>query len=189
MYSIQTTSGFVIDSKPYGEAGKALSIFTRDLGLVRAMAQGIRLEKSKLRYHAADYSFGEFSFVRGRDWWRLTSAHGYGQGKSQELIAKIALLLKRLLHGEEPHPELFDEIKRGTDFLTNNPDMSDEQLKTFESVMVLRILHSLGYVGKDEKLSDCLESSEITLELLKNCEGKRNYINQVINKGLKESHL
>ena len=76
MHAIHTTPGFIIGSRPYGEAGKMLSIFTRDFGLVTATAQGIRLERSKLRYHAQDLSFGSFSLVRGREFWRLTSAAG-----------------------------------------------------------------------------------------------------------------
>ena len=74
MHPIHTTPGFIIGSRPSGEAGKMISIFTRDLGLVFASAQGIRFEKSKLRPFTQDYSFGQFSFVRGKEYWRLTSA-------------------------------------------------------------------------------------------------------------------
>ena len=55
-----------------------ISIFTRDLGLVFASAQGIRFEKSKLRPFTRDYSFGQFSFVKGKEYWRLTGASGFG---------------------------------------------------------------------------------------------------------------
>ena len=74
MHPIHTTPGLIIHSRPYGEAGKLLSIFTRDFGLVLANAQGIRLEKSKLRPFIQDYSFGIFSLVKGKELWRLTSA-------------------------------------------------------------------------------------------------------------------
>src|ERR1700733_8051707 len=73
-HRIYTTSGFVVESRPYGEAGKILSIFTRDLGMVNAAAQGIRLVRSKLRYHAQDFSLAKFSLVRGRDLWRVVGA-------------------------------------------------------------------------------------------------------------------
>ena len=50
MHPIHTTPGFIIASRPYGETGKILSIFTRDIGLVGAVAQGIPFEKTKIRY-------------------------------------------------------------------------------------------------------------------------------------------
>ena len=162
MYVIHTTPGFIIESRPRGEAGKLLSIFTRDLGLVLASAQGIRFEKSKLRYHSQEYSFGEFSFVRGKEFWRLTSANA-GQIKSdqklvtfsdeaiashspaaaREIVGRIALLLRRLLHGEEAHPELFNEVQSAADFLSAHNSLSAEQLQTFESLIVFRILKLL----------------------------------------------
>ena len=198
MYSIRTTPGFIIDSRPYGEAGKMLSMFTRDLGLVVATAQGIRLEKSKLRYNAQEYSFGEFSLVRGKEFWRLTSA---ANGKivapegrvASELIARIAMLLRRLLHGEEAHPELFDAVMTSVEFVCDPASppssLSGEQSKTLESLIVLRILHALGYIGNNDGMSDLVDNSRITLEILGDAAPKRAAMNQHINKALHESHL
>jgi chromosome segregation protein len=87
MHPIHTTPGFIIDSRPYGEAGKLLSIFTRDFGLVTTSASGIRFEKSKLRYHSQDYSFGSFSLVRGKELWRLTSAAPAGENSVTDRAA------------------------------------------------------------------------------------------------------
>jgi len=196
MYSIITTLGFVIDSRPYGESGKLLYIFTRDHGLVVATAQGIRLEKSKLRYFIQDYSFGLFSFVKGKEYWRLTNAQeseagsrelGDGSqevgGGSLELRAKIALLLKKMLQGEEPHPELFDVI--------SVLDLYESRLRLHlvESLIVLRIFHKLGYIGNITELNSLLVSNQISEEILSNVEKNRVFINQNINKAIKESHM
>ena len=112
MYSVHTTPGFIINAQPYGEAGKVLQIFTRDLGLVTAIAQGIRLEKSKLRYHTIDLSRGSFSLVRGRDLWRLVGAEADQRitlnREAQALLARLAQLLRRLLQGEDAEPALYD---------------------------------------------------------------------------------
>lgn len=193
MYAIHTTPGFVIDSRPHGEAGKLLSIFTRDYGLVFASAQGIRLEKSKLRYYTQDYSLGIFSLVRGKEFWRLTSAQHNGEvsvpAQISPLQARLALLLKRLLHGEEPHAELFEIVESCTNFLNKNESISEEQLKTLESVTVLRMLHALGYIGKDPELSEVVSSHTFDLNMLDIYAGKRASINQHINKALRESHL
>lgn len=197
MYAIQTTKGLIIDSRPYGEAGKLLSIFTRDFGLVLATAQGIRLERSKLRYHAQEHSFGEYSLVRGKEFWRLTSASmtnggGYGRlqsGKAKELMVRISVLLRRLLHGQESHPELYDIVESCHAFLEDSGDLSVEIALTLESVTVLRMLSALGYVGDEASLKDVLGSSRLTRDDIEAWSGKRLNMNKHINKALKESHL
>ncbi len=210
MYAIHTTPGFVIESRPSGEAGKLLSIFTRDLGLVWAIAQGIRLEKSKLRYHSQEHSFGEFSFVRGKEFWRLTSAAELNDGdqgercvdtvhksdqkvvtliRGQELVGRIALLVRRLLQGEEAHPELFTEIESAAQFARAHDSLSVEQFQTLESLIVFRILKLLGYIGTDKEIDATFAGAPITIELLDAARAQRKMLNMHINKALKESHL
>ncbi len=219
MYLVTTTPGFIIESRPRGESGKVFSIFTRDLGLIMVSAQGIRLEKSKLRFHSQEYSFGEFSFVRGKEYWRLTNANQSqdessnpretnrngrnaikvaGKQKNEkaknsselkEIIGRIVLLLRRLLHGEEAHPELFDHIEKSFNFLKLANNLSGEQLKTTESVIVFRILHLLGYVGADKKLNPKITADNLSVQLLDEVGSQRMNINAHINKALKESHL
>lgn len=195
MHTIHTTPGFIIDSRPYGEADKLITIFTRDFGLVTATAQGIRLEKSKLRYFCQDYSFGTFSLVRGKEFWRLTSAADLnvsGEGSVEGvrvLMGRIALLLRRLLHGEEANPDLFDVLEKTRAFLAANPALTEDQAKTLESIAVLSILNSLGYVGSDSALAPFLDHEPFTVERIGEAAAKRAAINSHINRALKESHL
>lgn len=212
MYAIHTTPGFIIESRPRGEAGKLLSIFTRDLGLVLASAQGIRLEKSKLRYHTQEFSLGEFSFVRGKEFWRLTGAGGVQEvgsrnqefgirnkelWRAQEIIPRIALLLKRLLRGEEAHLELFEHISGAICFLQNEDGvtgsaqarLTDEQLRTLESLIVFRIVHMLGYVGADKGLDVQIIEEPLSIELISKAMAHRTAMNMHINKALRESQL
>lgn len=192
MYKIYTTPGFVIHSRAYGEAGKILSIFTKDLGLVLATAQGIRLEKSKLRYYTQDYAFGKFSLIKGKEYWRLTSADSvaeYGSNENvSELMVRIAALLRRLLHGEEPNERLFGVIEDCKIALCTQ-EFSAEQLKTLESVIVLRILNELGYIGNDSEIDDGIRFSPITVDLLDSLSSKRTLLNRHINRAFRESHL
>ncbi len=197
MHSIYTTRGFVIDSRPYGEAGKILSLFTRDFGLVSAVAQGIRLERSKLRYFAQDHSLGVFSLVRGKDLWRLTGTQaGTDAGTSDkrgpmasEIVARVGSLLKRLLQGEDPHPELFVCVESLLRFLERNQGLNGDERKALESLTVFRILRNLGYVGDDDSLSAVVDPKDITREMLRDASAKRIVMNRHINKALKESHL
>ena len=207
MYAIHTTPGFILDSRPYGEADKLLSIFTRDFGLVTATAQGIRFEKSKLRYFCQDYSFGTFSLVRGKEFWRLTSAASdiadstesanlsnvsshlskHSTPSRNSLFARMALLLRRLLHGEEANPDLFEALFAAQRFLMS-ADLTEEQGKALESITVLRTMHHLGYVGADAALRPFIDEP-LSSELLQAAGAQRVAINAHINKALKESHL
>ncbi len=220
MHSIVTTPGFIIDSRAHAEADKVYYIFTRDLGLVRAVAQGIRLEKSKLRYHMENYSFGTFSLVRGKEIWRLTSAQELTSSQEltsaqkvennyadkfagkRDLFARLALLLRRVLHGEEPNRDLFEHLIACAEFLnrtnsTYQNQITESGLQSLESITVLRILHSLGYVGNDLEVREFLPAStavsvtpsEITPALLDKATPQRIIINKHINKAIQESHL
>lgn len=193
MHSIVTTEGFIIDSRPYGDAGKLLYIFTRDFGLIVATAQGIRLEKSKLRYFIQDYSFGIYSFVKGKEYWRLTNAGEINQivdrgnsGLPLILKAKIAVLLKKMLQGEEAHPELFDVIFTAETSLQKH---LFGNLASIEQLIVLRIMYHLGYIGKIGELGHILETNDITGDILMIVEENSVFINKEINKAIKESHL
>lgn len=190
MYTIVTTPGFVIESKPKGEADKMFLIFTRDLGLIMAVAQGIRLEKSKLRYRAREYVLSTFSFVRGKEFWRLIDI-GSETIKLEkiDMVVKIALLIKRFFHFDEPHPKIFDCVKSAVDFISQNEKMSDKDSSSLESLTVLRIMHDLGYVGNNAKFADYINSLDVNRSILDSVQDNLIFINQNINKGIKESHL
>jgi len=185
MYTITTTPGFIISARPYNEAGKMFSIFTRDLGLVLVAAQGIRLEKSKLRYHTQEYSFGTFSVVRGKEFWRLTNADS-DEHRIDMVLVRMAMLLKRLLQGEEPHPELFDCLEAAARM---SNAISSEHIPELESLTALRILHLLGYIGDIEPIRPFVQSLDITEELLLQLVPLRLKVNGIINNALQASHL
>lgn len=204
MYAVHTTQGFVIGSRPSGEAGKLLSIFTKDFGLILASAQGIRFEKSKLRPFVQDYSRGVFSFVRGKEFWRLTNAQELEKSKeaekqsvknegaivsndARELVVRVSSLLNRLLQGEEAHPELFVTLDSLFHFL----DLHDEYeyINTLESLIVIRILHRLGYIGNIPEFALRIESDNVDVPLLHSLRDSRQTLNQHINRALRESHL
>ena len=67
MHHIYHTEAFVLGSRNVGEANKMLSLYTRELGLVYAHAQGIRLGKSKLRFGLQDFSHATVDLVQGKD--------------------------------------------------------------------------------------------------------------------------
>src|SRR3989344_9060093 len=76
MYRIYRTEGFVLGSSASGEASKIFPLSTKELGLIHALAQGVRETRSKLRYSLQDYMLSSFDLVRGKNGWRVTSAIG-----------------------------------------------------------------------------------------------------------------
>lgn len=161
-YEIYTTKGIVLSQRPVREADRIYSILTRDFGLVRARALGVRKESSKLRGSLEPVSLSSVSLVRGKEHWRTTSAELIRKIPSSLEIARPLVLLEKLVQGEVASPELFDVIESA---ISKNMD-EDSEIR-----LVAEILFHLGYLKKTD------------LEL-----DKKNMI-KAINDGLKASHL
>lgn len=206
MYRIYSTEGMVLQSFDISEASKALSLFTRDFGLLSARAQGIRAEKSKLRYHLQDFSLGSFDLVRGKNGWRVTSARdaeniaafpvdekrGAALGPAAAglgVIIRVGSLLTRLLRGEEKNVKLYADVVSSFRAL-RSAAWGGERLKDFEPLFVMRVLHHLGYWGEDSMLSPFLDSFEIEKpETLASFAPVRKHAIRRINEALKETQL
>jgi DNA repair protein RecO len=185
VHHIYTTSAFVINSSPYGEAGKFIMLFTRDFGMIGAVAQGIRLSKSKLKYHIQDYSFSKVSIVKGKEVWRLTGAGEIDNiSKPNILHIKILKLLKRLLHGEEKNENLFEIIESLYKSDINNLDIS-----LVEYLIVLRVLFVLGYIKKTQDIDRYLDNNHINQDIINDLSKDKQIIIKLINNGLHESQL
>ena len=191
MHAIYNTEGFILKSINFGEANKYFFIFTKDFGLIKASAQGIRHLKSKLRYNLEDFSLGIISVVRGREIWRITSAEkiqSLPETDKLALLSRIFSLLLRLLHGEERNDFLFTSLKEGIIFLAIS-NMSERDLASFECIMALRILSALGYIGKLGDFDQFTTSPYFTPELLIKMSVLKTQAILEINKSLKETHL
>ena len=196
MHTIYTTEGFILKSANFGEANKYFFIFTKEFGLIKGAAQGVRHLKSKLRYGLEDFSFSQVSIVRGREIWRLTSAEKKLNLKETEnilLVNRIFSLLLRLLHGEEKNDYLFDSLREGIDFLVQNETkekkLDNEVLSNFECIMALRTLSALGYIGRLTDFDQFIKTPYFTIELLTTMSNLKTKAILEINKSLKETHL
>jgi len=194
MHHIYHTHGFILSSRNMGEANKMLTIYTREMGLVRAAAQGVRLHKSKLRFTLQDLSYVNVDLVRGKEIWRVTSAKHISSfplarrdTSSLILIMRVTKLLERLCTGESPSENIFDDFVQAL-YLLDSDDISISSREALELHLVLRIMNSLGYIGDSDILSKYLSSSfdySKTESLLK----ERQSIIAHINKALTESQL
>jgi len=193
-HKIHHTEGFIISGSNYGEANRYLSIFTRDFGLVRASAQSVRKVSSKLRFSLQDNFYTRVDLVRGKEIWRVTNAKKfsnfdkiYGDSNILKFLANIFRLTKRLCHGEEQNEEFFDILTETYQFLEAE-NLTEGDIKNFECVTVLRILHSLGYIGEPSNVSAFVESV-ITRPILQEAQMSRRILIEEINRSLRESQL
>lgn len=172
-HHIYQTKAFIIDSIDVGEANKLLTVFTADLGLLYVSAQGVRIMKSKLRQSIQDLSYLKIALVRGKEYWRLTSAEKlislYDKRVAldvRKVIAQSLHFVKRLTAGESKHQELFDMLSKLFTFCfenskqltqyNNQKDNTDRQNKhplntigALKLIIDFRILESLGYGSND----------------------------------------
>jgi DNA repair protein RecO (recombination protein O) len=194
-HHVYNTQGFILESTSRGEANKLYLIFTKELGMVRATAQGVRLIKSKLRYSLQDFSYIKLSIVRGKEIWRITNAQVqenlyilYKEKKDiMNVIAHVFLLIKRLIPGEEKNEELFTVLATAFDFL-KTLEFTYDLSKAFEYILVLKILHNLGYHGTAADLDAFIEA-EWSHKLLEEMNIVKKTALQEINRSLRETQL
>ncbi len=194
MHHIYHTHGLVIGSRDLGEANKILTLYTKEMGLIRAMAQGIRLNKSKLRFSLQLFSHAHIDLVRGKDFWRLTSAKSINtypkirlNKNSLNLVSRIFKLLERFNFAESQNDEIFEDLIFMLNFL-NVDIVSQDQIKAIEMVVVLRILKNLGYIGNSPVISKYVDS-KIEIDKLNNILKDQKIIISNINDALSQSQL
>ncbi|MEI8270219.1 MAG: DNA repair protein RecO [bacterium] len=193
MHHIYHTEGIILGSKNYGEAGKYFAIFTRDLGMINASAQGIRKISSKLRFVLQDFSYVKIDLVRGKDFWRITSASKTNilenvlrNSFNVEIFANIGRLLKRLLAGEYPNQILFTDLLNGLLFLEKSK--SEDESRDIEVIIVLRILNNLGYIGNNKMLKNITKSPYEDALIFEVNHSRAKFLSE-INKAIHETHL
>jgi len=195
-HKVYTTDSFVLGGVDVGEGHRYISLFTKDLGFLKAHARSVREERSKLRYSLQDFSYSHVSLVEGRDIWRITGAHEYHNlyyvfdtdPEKQKLFVRLFALLRRLLAGKEKNEYLFNILVEGFFFLKNT-EHDKEILSAVECVLVLRVLHALGYIGNLKTFEELIESVHLSRELVETLTPVRAKAIAEINRALLASQL
>lgn len=121
-----------------GESDRIYNILTRDLGKLQARAVGVRKGDSKLRGNLEPMSLSTVSFVKGKEFWRITSAQLL-RGTPLSMVKPLSLI-NQLVQGEEAHQELFDAVEKFID--------------ADETTLVSQILFHLGYLKEADLTLD-----------------------------------
>lgn len=190
------TSGLVLSSRGVGEANSLFTVFTRELGMIEASAQAVREVKSKLRFSLRDFSSSELSLVRGKQGWKITSAvlnDNFSDvcrpgTPSLRVAARVSNLLQRLVAGEEKNERLFDMVHAALHFLSTEA-LSEDELANAECILVLSVLHELGYLQDETAFRPFVGIVDWSRELVRAAAPLRTKIVAQINTSLRESQM
>lgn len=187
--------GLIIARREIGEADWLLVVITPDYGLIKVMAKGVRLAKSKLRPSLSLWRPVDLTLVKGREIWRLIGAERINQlalGLSAErLFAKLSTLLVRLVPEEAPAPDLYREIKTGWQYFAGftKADLSPVVVSVGELILVWRVLSALGYASSFVGLPPILSQGQWNRELLIQTHRARRQTAAAINHSIDASQL
>ncbi len=224
-YHIYTTNGIILKQTPFGEANVLLHILTEDLGLIMASAHAVRTPASKLRSALQEYTFVSISCIKGKNGYKVTNVleknnfffeMGDEMSKipfdikeddvartvlARRVIAQIVSVIMKMIPGESPHPEIFQTVLTGFEYLvklsemartvlSTKPDESISNIANFEILAVLRILYHLGYVVSDTHTKEFLDNpNEWSANLLNQISVQKREVVALINKALQASQL
>lgn len=153
MHTIHHTRAVILKSTPMREANKMFWLFTEELGLIVAIATGIRKPGAKLAGQLTDYGFINVDLVRGRDVWRLVSASEdfnpllgkIGDPLARSYVRTLATL-ERFLIDEGIHTELYAHIEECARYIA----VTTVDAKTYDTLAIWRTFVHLGYIAVEE---------------------------------------
>jgi len=147
----------VLRHSEMGEADRLLSLYTRQLGKVRAIAKGIRKIHSRKAGHLEPFTHVRLQFARGRDLFIITQAETIDSfltlRENLTLLGHAAYvieLLDRFTYDEDENPGLFRLLVNTLSRLNTGPDF-----QTIVHYYEIRLLDLLGYRPHLFKCAHC----------------------------------
>ncbi len=176
----------------HNTADKVFVLFTREAGMLYATARSVREERSKQRQSMQEFSLVRVSLIKGKQGWRVGSVEAgpnyFALTQSREARGSVVLVfktLRRFIHGEDPHADLFDFCIWSLQRLV----AEIEDRKFMELLIQLKLMIELGYV--DESLvpkNFKINLSSVDVIQYKN-ELSAEKIEKLLKKAVENSHL
>jgi DNA repair protein RecO (recombination protein O) len=154
--AVYKSKGIVLRSIRYGEADRILDLYTRDAGLVSAIAKGIRRTKSRFGARLEPLSCVDFVGYHGRTLDTVTQAevlrsfYGVREDLARfEAAAGMVGSVRALSGGDEADRRVFNLLYNGLDAL----ERRDSGFRSVEAAFGLKLSVLAGYAPQ---LDDCL---------------------------------
>lgn len=146
------TDALVLARYPLKEHDATVVLATPDFGIIRARAAGLRKPGSKMAAGLQTLMESNVALIRAKDGWRLAGAVMLCDWtkelsfEGRKRFARVADLMQRLSHGEDPEPRLYTEARSFAGALVT---LAEEEQDTAECLAALRVLHVLGHDAGD----------------------------------------
>jgi DNA repair protein RecO (recombination protein O) len=154
--AVYRSKGIVLRSIRYGEADRILDLYTRDAGLVSAIAKGIRRTRSRFGARLEPLSCVDFVAYHGRSLDTVTQAevlrsfHGVREDLARlDAAAGMVGSVRALSGGDEADRRVFNLLYNGLDAL----ERRDSGFGSIEAAFGLKLSMLAGYAPQ---LDDCL---------------------------------
>lgn len=186
------TEAIILGNVPRGESNRAFFLFTKEMGILSAYAQGVRKISSKLQFSLSDLGHADIDLVRGGDIWRIVDAQErtplFSKDRMEHMraCARAARLVRRLTHGERKESALFSEFCQFRTFLAHE-ELSPLECRSAEIAMAIKTLAHLGYGGGEQE--DYIAHEPFSHALLSLTSTHSRTLVSFINARLRESHL
>ncbi|HWH06993.1 MAG TPA: DNA repair protein RecO [Candidatus Paceibacterota bacterium] len=141
------TEAIVLSRTPQSEANLLITLVTKELGLVRARAQGVRKPAAKLAAALQTFAGSDVVLVRGKEGWRVSGAilaYDYFAPLTFSMRAcagRVAGLMLRLASNDSNEPELYELFE---ELLRVLPSLSSQEEEDAEVLAALSLLSLLG---------------------------------------------
>ncbi|MGH3087099.1 MAG: DNA repair protein RecO [Rubrobacteraceae bacterium] len=156
--AVYRNKGIVLRSIRYGEADRILDLYTRDAGLVSAIAKGIRRTKSKFGARLEPLSCVEFMAYRGRTLDTLTQAetlrsfHKIREDLVRfEATARMVGYVRSLSGGDEADRRVFNLLYHALDALESR----SSGFEAMEAAFGLKLAILAGYAPQLDSCVGC----------------------------------
>jgi DNA repair protein RecO (recombination protein O) len=161
--AVYKSKGIVLRSIRYGEADRILDLYTRDAGLVSAIAKGIRRTKSRFGARLEPLSCVDFVAYQGRTLDTLTQAELLRsfRGVREDLArfgaaARMVGSVRALSGGDEADRRVFNLLYNGLDALEEH----DSGFEAVEAAFGLKLSILAGYAPQLDVCSNCATDPE-----------------------------
>jgi len=156
--AVYKSKGIVLRSIRYGEADRILDLYTRDAGLVSAIAKGIRRTKSRFGARLEPLSCVDFVAYGGRTLDTITQAetlrsfHGIRENLARfEAAAGMVGAVRALSGGDEADRRVFNLLYNGLDALESR----DAGFGALEAAVGLKLSVLAGYAPQLDRCLSC----------------------------------